>query len=117
MGPASETAAVQPRRSGRAPTALKVLFGLLATSPETRAPPESPDLPAHERAAGSFGCPSCWRVRPAQHAERPDVAAPSESVPVLSEIDVASLLTPGPARRRRARPPAAPEPALSRACS
>ena len=40
-----------------------------------------------------------------------------EPVPVLKEIDVASLLTPGPARRRGAQPPAAPEPVHPRACS
>jgi len=117
VGPASETAAVQPRRSGRAPTALKVLFGLLATSPETRAPPESPDLPAHERAAGSFGRRPCWRVRPAEHVVDLCVAAPSGAGGVLKEIDAASLLTPGPARRRGAQPPAAPEPVHPRACS
>jgi len=115
--PALTAVAAQLRRSGRAPLVLKVLFGLLATSPETRAPAESPDLRALRASCGQSGHSSCWRVRPSHRVESAGVAAPPTAPVVLKEIDAASLLTAGPARRRRAPPPAAPEPVLPRACS
>jgi len=61
------------------PSRPSSVSSLLPPRPERR--PRALALLAHERAAGSFGCPSCWRVRPAQHVVDLRVAAPSDARP------------------------------------